>query len=69
MNNKSFLEYNEDRVACMASLKTLLVDLPHENYLTLKYLANFLSRVALNEDHNRMSSSSLGIVFGPNLFR
>ena len=50
-------------------LKALVAVLPNENFHVLKYLCSFLRRVSLNEEHNRMNSFSLGIVFGPNFFR
>lgn len=54
---------------CKERLKPLVAVLPNENFIVLKYLCSFLHRVSLNEDSNRMNSFSLGIVFGPNIFR
>lgn len=62
-------DFVEDKEACVLHLKNLVSALPEENYHALKYLSNFLHRVSLHEGRNRMNSSSLGIVFGPNLFR
>jgi len=40
--------------------------LPEENYELFKYLIEFLARVSECQDLNRMTSSNLAIVFGPN---
>ncbi|XP_063770429.1 LOW QUALITY PROTEIN: rho GTPase-activating protein 45 [Pseudophryne corroboree] len=50
-------------------LKELLLDLPHENKVTLQYLIKHLCRVSDQEQINKMSPSNLGIVFGPALMR
>uniref|UniRef100_A0A5F9CRK7 GEM interacting protein n=1 Tax=Oryctolagus cuniculus TaxID=9986 RepID=A0A5F9CRK7_RABIT len=50
-------------------LKTLLVQLPHSNYNTLRHLVAHLFRVAAHCEENRMSANNLGIVFGPTLLR
>jgi hypothetical protein len=50
-------------------MRALVAVLPVENFFVLKYLCCFLNKVAQNEARNRMNSSSLGIVFGPNIFR
>jgi hypothetical protein len=50
-------------------LKELVCKLPHHHYLTLAMLMRHLQRVARDADINNMSSSNLGIVFGPNLLR
>ncbi len=54
---------------CLPKLRALLGQLPRANYDTLKYLMAFLVLVAKREEWNKMSAMSLGIVFGPNLFR
>lgn len=41
--------------------------LPVENYELLKYLTEFLVKVMECKDLNKMTSSNLAIVFGPNL--
>lgn len=50
-------------------MRALVAVLPVENFFLLKYLCSFLYRVSQNEARNRMNSTSLGIVFGPNIFR
>lgn len=50
-------------------MKSLLKTLPKPNYDTLKYTASLLVLVAKNESKNKMNPLSLGIVFGPNIFR
>lgn len=53
----------------LSEIKTLLEKLPASNYQLLKYLCNFLVKVSMNEENNKMSSMALAIVFGPNFFR
>lgn len=50
-------------------LSNIVRQLPIDNYNSLKYLACFLYRVTLKQLVNKMCASSLGIVFGPNIFR
>ncbi|GBM23560.1 Protein FAM13A [Araneus ventricosus] len=60
---------DKDKMESIACLAELVEKLPPINYHILNYLFNFLRKVSDMEDQNRMSASSLGIVFGPNLFR
>jgi hypothetical protein len=53
----------------IASLSELLDQLPKRSRRTLSVLIHHLSRVAKLQDVNQMSSSNLGIVFGPTLLR
>lgn len=62
-------ECRQDRAECIKRMRSLLEDLPSVHYQVLKYIARFLIEVARKEALNKMSMSSLGIVFGPNLFR
>ncbi|XP_030753735.1 rho GTPase-activating protein 1 isoform X1 [Sitophilus oryzae] len=41
--------------------------LPEDNYKTLKYIIDFLSRVMERSDLNKMNAQNLAVVFGPNL--
>ncbi|XP_067872378.1 rho GTPase-activating protein 45-like isoform X2 [Heterodontus francisci] len=50
-------------------LKELLKDLPPANKATLQHIIRHLSRISELEQHNKMSPSNLGIVFGPTLMR
>ncbi|XP_063213891.1 rho GTPase-activating protein 45 isoform X1 [Chroicocephalus ridibundus] len=50
-------------------LKELLKELPLENMATLQYLLQHLRRIVEVEQDNKMTSSNLGIVFGPTLMR
>lgn len=47
----------------------ILEKLPLDNYHLLKYLIQFLSKVMDRCDLNKMTSSNLAVVFGPNLVR
>ncbi|XP_076804382.1 rho GTPase-activating protein 1-like isoform X1 [Clavelina lepadiformis] len=46
---------------------TWLQKLPRENFITLKFLMNFLNTVASHSDVNKMTFQNLAVVFGPNL--
>ncbi|XP_076847404.1 rho GTPase-activating protein 45-like [Brachyhypopomus gauderio] len=50
-------------------LRQVLEELPPVNTATLKYIVLHLRRVSELEQDNKMSSSNLGIVFGPTLMR
>ncbi|XP_015741765.1 rho GTPase-activating protein 45 isoform X2 [Coturnix japonica] len=60
-----------DRVVVnlVLKLKELLKELPWENMATLQYLLQHLRRIVEVEQDNKMTSSNLGIVFGPTLLR
>uniref|UniRef100_A0A0V0GA13 Putative cdc42 rho gtpase-activating protein n=1 Tax=Triatoma dimidiata TaxID=72491 RepID=A0A0V0GA13_TRIDM len=47
----------------------ILEKLPEDNYKVLKYIVQFLSKVMDRCDLNKMTSSNLAVVFGPNLIR
>ncbi|XP_062992302.1 protein FAM13A isoform X1 [Elgaria multicarinata webbii] len=50
-------------------LRELLRQLPDAHYCLLKYLCQFLRRVAEHHSENKMNVSNLATVFGPNCFR
>uniref|UniRef100_A0A8C3J5M8 Rho GTPase activating protein 45 n=1 Tax=Calidris pygmaea TaxID=425635 RepID=A0A8C3J5M8_9CHAR len=56
-------------VNLVLKLKELLKELPLENMATLQYLLQHLRRIVEVEQDNKMTSSNLGIVFGPTLMR
>uniref|UniRef100_A0A4W3ILY1 Rho GTPase activating protein 45 n=1 Tax=Callorhinchus milii TaxID=7868 RepID=A0A4W3ILY1_CALMI len=60
---------DKEVVAIVSRLKDLLQDLPSANKATLRYIIGHLSKIAELEQSNKMSSSNLGIVFGPTLMR
>lgn len=45
----------------------ILQKLPEDNYKLLKYIFKFLCQIIDRKDLNKMTSSNLAIVFGPNL--
>lgn len=45
----------------------MLLRLPDDNYILLKYLIQFLIKVMDRSDMNKMTASNLAIVWGPNL--
>lgn len=62
----SFLDWpKEERSRNVTQL--IREKLPEENYELFKYLVEFLVKVMDCEDLNKMTSSNLAIVFGPNL--
>lgn len=64
------IEANCDSVeTSLNEMKKLIDCLPPEAYATLRYLCFFLLEVSSKEAENKMSANSLGIVFGPNVFR
>ena len=52
----------------LSALKHCLKFLPKQNHAVLKYIIQHLVKVADYSDKNKMTSVSLSIVFGPNLF-
>uniref|UniRef100_A0A8C8VGU2 Rho GTPase activating protein 45 n=1 Tax=Pelusios castaneus TaxID=367368 RepID=A0A8C8VGU2_9SAUR len=56
-------------VTLVMKLKELLKELPGENLATLQYIIQHLRRIVEVEQDNKMTSSNLGIVFGPTLMR
>ena len=52
----------------LQALKHCLRFLPEQNQAILKFLIQHLAKVADYSDKNKMTSVSLSIVFGPNLF-
>ncbi|XP_045596960.1 rho GTPase-activating protein 1 isoform X3 [Procambarus clarkii] len=54
----------------LTTIKQIILEkLPEDNYLVLKFLVNFLSKVMDRSDLNKMTASNLAVVFGPNLVR
>nr|XP_019596670.1 PREDICTED: protein FAM13A isoform X3 [Rhinolophus sinicus] len=51
-----------------SSLRDLLKELPDTHYDLLKYLCQFLTKVAKHQVQNRMNVHNLATVFGPNCF-
>ncbi|XP_032961553.1 protein FAM13A isoform X5 [Rhinolophus ferrumequinum] len=51
-----------------SSLRDLIKELPDTHYDLLKYLCQFLTKVAKHQVQNRMNVHNLATVFGPNCF-
>lgn len=47
----------------------MLKSMPPENQVVLSFLCNFLARVVQFSSLNKMTTSNIAIVFGPNLLR
>ncbi|XP_045850237.1 protein FAM13A isoform X2 [Meles meles] len=64
-----FLVKHDDRNdAQESSLRDLIKELPDTHYCLLKYLCQFLTKVAKHHVQNRMNVHNLATVFGPNCF-
>ncbi|CAH8486855.1 unnamed protein product [Schistosoma turkestanicum] len=66
---KIYSEYGSKQDLYLIQLENLIAQLPVFNYTLLKHLCQFLHRVSVHQSENKMSTESLGIVFGPNVFR
>lgn len=69
---KFFIKIHELETNCeeyLVKSKAALNALPKTNLLTLRCIINLLSATAANEETNKMTKKSLGIVLGPSLFR
>ncbi|CAH8841237.1 unnamed protein product [Trichobilharzia szidati] len=64
-----YSDYRSKRETYLTQLENLIIQLPVSNYTLLKHLCQFLYRVSIYQAENKMSIESLGIVFGPNVFR
>lgn len=60
---------NESRLQHVGVLRNAMSGLPQDNYNLLKYLCNFLHKVAAKTNINKMSALNLATVFGPNIIR
>ncbi|XP_073748050.1 protein FAM13A isoform X7 [Callorhinus ursinus] len=64
-----YLVKHDDRNdAQESSLRNLIEELPDTHYCLLKYLCQFLTKVAKHHVQNRMNIHNLATVFGPNCF-
>ncbi|VDL60247.1 unnamed protein product [Hymenolepis diminuta] len=69
-HTKELLEnYNSNTGISLAIIDRVVRSLPPPNYRLLEYLCCFLRQVTQYRNHNQMDSMSIGIVFGPNVFR
>ncbi|MBN3309729.1 HMHA1 protein, partial [Amia calva] len=60
---------DKDVLTSVVRLQEVLKELPPPNVATLRYIIKHLRRISEFEQDNKMSSSNLGIVFGPTLMR
>ncbi|XP_045213906.1 rho GTPase-activating protein 24-like isoform X2 [Mercenaria mercenaria] len=60
---------DNNRMEQVNSLRAGMAELPQDNYNALKYLCNFLHKVADKTAVNKMSAQNLARVFGPNIIR
>ncbi|XP_060570718.1 rho GTPase-activating protein 22-like isoform X3 [Ruditapes philippinarum] len=60
---------DNNRMEQVQSLRAGMADLPQDNYNALKYLCNFLRKVANKTEINKMTPQNLARVFGPNIIR
>ncbi|CAG7718437.1 unnamed protein product [Allacma fusca] len=64
--NNEFQKLTKDAKAKFVK-QIILEKLPEDNYAVLKYIMQFLAKVMDRSDLNKMTSSNLAVVFGPNL--
>lgn len=60
-------QIDADRIRLELAKVLILQKLPDDNYRLLTYIFKFLCRIIDRKDLNKMTSSNLAIVFGPNL--
>lgn len=60
-------QIDADRIKLELAKVIVLQKLPDDNYKLLKYILKFLCQITDRKDLNKMTSSNLAIVFGPNL--
>ncbi|KAL1007038.1 hypothetical protein UPYG_G00081100 [Umbra pygmaea] len=59
--------HNVDSSSQVEAIKTMLATLPEENFVSLKFLLDFLVQVSAQSEINKMNNANLAVVFGPNL--
>jgi len=59
----------EESARRLGALKTLVHELPEQNYETLKFVCCHLYKVMEHSDVNKMELRNLAIVFGPTLVK
>lgn len=60
-------QIDANRIRLELAKVIILQKLPDDNYRLLKYILKFLCQIIDRKDLNKMTSSNLAIVFGPNL--
>lgn len=60
-------QIDANRIRLELAKVIILQKLPDDNYRLLKYILKFLCKIIDRKDLNKMTSSNLAIVFGPNL--
>ncbi|KAI5618575.1 rho GTPase-activating protein 1 [Silurus asotus] len=56
-----------DRASQALTVRNMLMSLPEENYVSLRFLVQFLAQVSAESEVNKMTNTNLAVVFGPNL--
>ncbi|KAG7473632.1 hypothetical protein MATL_G00098000 [Megalops atlanticus] len=59
--------HNVDSSSQVSTIRSMLQRLPEENYVSLKFLIQFLVQVSAQCEVNKMNNNNLAVVFGPNL--
>ncbi|VDK24268.1 unnamed protein product [Taenia asiatica] len=69
-HTKELLEnYNIHAEDSLVAIERIIHSLPPSNFRLLEYLCCFLRQVMQYQNRNKMNSTSIGIIFGPNVFR
>ncbi|KAI5088538.1 rho GTPase-activating protein 1, partial [Silurus meridionalis] len=56
-----------DKASQALTVRNMLMSLPEENYVSLRFLVQFLAQVSAESEVNKMTNTNLAVVFGPNL--
>ncbi|VDM34369.1 unnamed protein product [Hydatigera taeniaeformis] len=62
-------EYSIHAEDSLVVIERIIRSLPPPNFRLLEYLCCFLRQVTHYQSQNKMNSTSIGIIFGPNVFR
>ncbi|MCI4393233.1 hypothetical protein PGIGA_G00155180 [Pangasianodon gigas] len=59
--------HSVDSASQAVTVRNMLMSLPEENYVSLRFLVQFLVQVSAESEVNKMTNTNLAVVFGPNL--
>ncbi|MCJ8747450.1 hypothetical protein PDJAM_G00153690 [Pangasius djambal] len=59
--------HSVDSASQAVTVRNMLMSLPEENYVSLRFLIQFLAQVSAESEVNKMTNTNLAVVFGPNL--
>ncbi|KAB5526059.1 hypothetical protein PHYPO_G00147330 [Pangasianodon hypophthalmus] len=59
--------HSVDSASQAVTVRNMLMSLPEENYVSVRFLVQFLAQVSAESEVNKMTNTNLAVVFGPNL--